>query len=150
MKKRLGMGSWIALAMVIAFSLIGCASSPPAPEYPDNQLIAAGLVTIQALWNEYVPAARNPITGEEIRYRFDGDTWYQQEKGEDLLAGKMILETSGDGFLIDMKQTHAYTEERNVLFFKMGGWQKVPEAQQKSIMKLEYDPNGSPPLRVNL
>jgi len=152
MKQKHGMGSWIGLAMVIAFFLVGCASSPPVPEYPNDPLISAGLATIQSLWNEYVPATKNPITGQEINYKFDGDVWYQQEGGKDTIAGKMILEKIGeDGFSIDMRQTHVWIEERKVLFITIPAqWQKVPEKQQKSIMKLEYAPNGSPPLKLSL
>ena len=146
MKQKLGVG----FAMAIAFACIftGCKSSPPVPVYPSEPMRSI-LSEVQLGWNTLVPPVKNPVSGKEIGYKFDGDVWFQQEDGTNIMAGKIILVENADGFTIEMRQTHNYVDKKTPFSNRTIGWQKLSDKQQKTVIKLEYDSSASPPLSVS-
>ena len=149
MKQRIAKVSLhITFALVVALAVCACASSPPRPVYP-SEPIRTVMRDVQTIWNTVIPPVTNPLTGVETSYRFEGDVWYQLENGKNVKAGKMIFRETNDGYSIEMRETHNYVDRKVPVTNRTIGWQKIAENQQRTIMKLEYNSERSPQLRMS-
>ncbi|MDR0473550.1 MAG: hypothetical protein LBH43_07770 [Treponema sp.] len=151
MKQKLNFVWLVVMTMLITGAFIGCQSVPlPDPEYPEGipGIVLAGL---QAVWNEYVPPVKEPISGKEYTYVFEGDRWIQKIDDKQVGAGRFDVEKNAsnpDEYDIAMVQDHAYSDKKVKQFLFFGeereiGWQKTPD---KTIMTLKYSPG--PPASV--
>ncbi|MDL2228731.1 hypothetical protein LJC14_00600 [Treponema sp. OttesenSCG-928-L16] len=110
------------LVLVIAGILAGCATTGP-------QLGTAS--ETQLLLNQ-LPAV--PVAGKNLKFEFGGDAWIATLDGKDFLAGTFTSADSADGSIINLSQTHAYSDEKKPGIGGEIGWVKTPGAD----IVLEY------------
>jgi len=83
---------WI---LATAFVIAGCASGPEL-----------GTTTpLQSTLNA-MPAIS--INGESLKFEFGGNKWIARANGENHSAGTLETENTNDGYILTLKQTHAW------------------------------------------
>jgi hypothetical protein len=87
---------------IISASPFGTGGVPGlAPGVPITDLPTA----LQAILNN-LPAI--PIAGNNLKFIFNGDKWTATVNGENFLAGTIEFESTADGALLTLKQTHIW------------------------------------------
>jgi hypothetical protein len=94
--------------------IINPATSSPSTGQGTGQADGAGSSNVQQLGTQTplqiilnaLPAI--PIAGNTLKFQFGGDNWIATVNGENFSTGTIELETTGDGVMLILKQTHIW------------------------------------------
>ena len=105
---------FIIVLLFIACIMVGCASGGPK----------LGTVTpVQRTINS-LPAV--PIAGNNLKFQFGGETWIATNNGVNFIAGTLTTETTPEGTILSLKQTHMYSTQQKPGIGGDVGWVKTP------------------------
>ncbi|MCL2065822.1 MAG: hypothetical protein FWG98_15825 [Candidatus Cloacimonetes bacterium] len=109
MKKQL-----VIVLLLISFIIVGCASGGPK------------LGTITLIQREINALPAVPVAGNNLKFQFGGETWIATNNGVNFIAGTLTTETTTEGLILSLKQTHLYSTQQKPGIGGDVGWVKTP------------------------